>query len=92
MTKKDLIDNVCVNSNFQRKEAAEMVETFFDLLKDTLAAGEEVKVSGFGKFVISKKHDRKGRNPQTGELLTITSRKVVSFKPSAILKQSLNPD
>jgi len=60
-TKIDLVENVCVNSNLDRKEAVEIVEIFLYLVKNTLAAGEEVKVSGFGKFVVNQKHDRKGR-------------------------------
>jgi len=54
MTKNDLVENVCVNSNLDRKEAVEIVETFLDLVESTLAAGEEVKVSGFGKFVVNQ--------------------------------------
>jgi len=90
MTKKDLIENVRSNSNLQRKEAEEIVEYFLDIIKETLASGEEVKVSGFGKFVVHQKHDRLGRNPQTGESLTITARKILTFKPSILLKQEIN--
>jgi integration host factor subunit alpha len=87
MTKKDLIENVRSNSNLQRKEAEEIVESFLDIIKETLASGEEVKISGFGKFIVHQKHDRLGRNPQTGESLTITARKILTFKPSILLKQ-----
>lgn len=90
MTKKDLIENVRSTSNIQRKEAEEIVESVLDILKDTLASGEEIKVSGFGKFVVHQKYDRPGRNPQTGEPLTITARKILTFKPSILLKQELN--
>jgi integration host factor subunit alpha len=90
MTKRDLIENVRINSNLQRREAEDIVDSFLDLIKDTLASGEEIKVSGFGKFVVNSKNDRKGRNPQTGESLTITSRRIVTFKPSTILKQQIN--
>ncbi|MEI8355049.1 MAG: integration host factor subunit alpha [Deltaproteobacteria bacterium] len=92
MTKKDLIDNVYSNSCFQRKEAEEIVESVLDIMKETLISGEEVKIAGFGKFIVHQKRDRKGRNPQTGEPLTITARKILTFKPSAMLKQNINVD
>ena len=90
MTKKDLIENVRSSSNLQRKEAEEIVESFLDIIKETLASGEEIKVSGFGKFIVNQKRDRKGRNPQTGEPLTITARRILTFKPSILLKQEMN--
>jgi integration host factor subunit alpha len=90
MTKKDLIENVRFRSNLQRKEAEEIVESFLDIIKETLASGEEIKVSGFGKFIVNQKRDRKGRNPQTGEPLTITARRILTFKPSILLKQEMN--
>ncbi|MHC1698881.1 MAG: integration host factor subunit alpha [Geobacteraceae bacterium] len=90
MTKKDLIENVRSTSNLKRKEAEEIVESVLDIIKETLASGEDLKVSGFGKFVVHQKHDRKGRNPQTGESLNITARKILTFKPSILLKQEIN--
>lgn len=92
MTKNDLIDAVRAATNCPKIEAIDIVENVLDILKDTLASGEEVKISGFGKFVVNRKKDRTGRNPQTGETLTITARKVLSFKPSTLLKQHLNMD
>lgn len=90
MTKRDLNENVRSTSNLQRKEAEEIVESILDIIKNTLASGEEVKITGFGKFIVHQKHDRTGRNPQTGEPLTITARKILTFKPSTILKQEIN--
>lgn len=90
MTKYDLIEKVRDISGFQRKEAEGMVESVLEIIKDSLASGDEVKITGFGKFVVHQKHDRTGRNPQTGEPLTITARKILTFKPSIILKQELN--
>lgn len=90
MTKRDLIEKVRDINGFQRKEAEGMVESVLEIIKDTLASGEEVKIAGFGKFIVHQKHDRTGRNPQTGEPLTITARKILTFKPSIILKQELN--
>lgn len=92
MTKKDLIEKVRDISGFQRKEAEEMVGSILDIIKNTLACGEEVKITGFGKFSVHQKHDRTGRNPQTGEPLTINARKILTFKPSIIFKQELNGD
>lgn len=90
MTKRDIIEKVRDISNLQRKEAEGMVESVLEIIKETLASGEEVKIAGFGKFIVHQKHDRTGRNPQTGEPLTITARKILTFKPSIILKQELN--
>jgi integration host factor subunit alpha len=61
-------------------------------MKDTLASGENLKISGFGNFEVNQKHDRRGRNPQTGETMIITARKVLTFKPSGVLKQAINAD
>lgn len=92
MTKKDLVNNIQEQSNLLKKEAEQVMESVLDIIKETLASGEEVKISGFGKFVIQQKHDRTGRNPQTGEPLTITARKILTFKPSSLLKQNINGD
>ncbi len=92
MTKADIIEAVRSRSNLPKRDADEIVESLLDLLKDTIASGEDVKISGFGKFVVHQKHDRRGRNPQTGESITITARKILTFKPSMLLKQELNED
>jgi integration host factor subunit alpha len=91
MTKADIVDNVYDNvGGLSKKEAAEIVETVFDALKETLARGEKIKVSGFGNFVVRDKHARVGRNPQTGEEITISARRVLTFKPSQVLKDAIN--
>lgn len=93
MTKADIIENVYEKlGGFSKKESAEIVELVFETVKDTLARGEKIKVSGFGNFVVRKKRERVGRNPQTGEEIKITARKVLTFKPSQVLKNALNPD
>ena len=92
MTKADLIENVRVESVLSKKEAVEIVESVLAILKETLSSGEAVKVSGFGKFYVTQKRNRNGRNPQTGESLTINARKVLTFKPSTLLKQKINKD
>lgn len=92
MTKADLIENVRVESGLSKKEAVEIVESVLAILKETLSSGAAVKVSGFGKFYVTQKSNRNGRNPQTGESLTINARKVLTFKPSTLLKQKINKD
>jgi integration host factor subunit alpha len=92
MTKSDIVESVLAKRNLPKREAAEIVDTLLDIIKDTLESGEQVKISGFGKFEVHQKHDRRGRNPQTGESITITARKVLTFKPSILLKQELNED
>ena len=67
-----------------------MVDEVFEIIQDTLINGEEVKIANFGNFEVRQKKSRKGRNPQTGEALEISARKVLSFKPSVMLKRELN--
>ena len=91
MTKADIIENVYEKvGGFSKKEAAEIVETVFDTIKETLERGEKIKISGFGNFVLRDKRQRQGRNPQTGDPITITERRVLNFKASQLLKQALN--
>ena len=75
---------------FSKRESAEIVDTVFELMKDCLAVGEKIKVSGFGNFVVRNKRERIGRNPHTREAITITARRVVTFKASQILKAAVN--
>jgi len=90
MTKADIIESVYEKIGFSKKEAAEAVELVFETMKSTLASGEKIKVSGFGNFVVRGKRARVGRNPQTGDVITISERKVLTFKPSQVLKDALN--
>jgi integration host factor subunit alpha len=90
MTKADLIENVYLKTGFSKKESAEIVEMVFELIKTTLEQGEKIKIAGFGNFVIKEKATRRGRNPQTGEEIEITSRRILTFKPSQVLKASIN--
>ena len=91
MTKADIVENVYEKlGGFTKKEAADMVDVVFETIKDTLANGEKLKISGFGNFVVRSKRERVGRNPQTGEEITISARRVLTFKPSQVLKNSLN--
>lgn len=90
MTKADLVSVICERTEFSGKEAIELVDELLEVIKGTLEAEEEVKIAGFGKFVVKRKTERRGRNPQTGEEITIDGRKILSFKPSGILKGRLN--
>ena len=90
MTKADLIENVYLKTGFSKKESAEIVETVFDLIKSTLEEGEKIKIAGFGNFVVKEKATRRGRNPQTGEEIEISARKILTFKPSQVLKNAIN--
>jgi integration host factor subunit alpha len=91
MTKADIVENVHERvGGFSRKEAAELVELVFEILKETLGKGEKVKISGFGNFVVRQKKERVGRNPQTGEEITISARRVLTFQVSPVLKESIN--
>ena len=90
MTKADIVEKVYEKIGFSKKEASELVEMVFGTLKDRLVDGEKVKVSGFGKFEVREKKSRIGRNPQTGERITISARRVLNFSPSQVLKAMLN--
>ena len=90
MTKADIVEKVYQKIGFSKKEAAELVEMVFNQLKTVLHNGDKVKISGFGNFVVREKKSRVGRNPQTGEQITISARRVLTFKPSQVLKAMLN--
>lgn len=93
MTKNDIVAAIHGRvGGFSKKEAADIVDLVFETVKETLGRGEKIKISGFGNFVLRDKRQRRGRNPQTGEPLTITERRVLTFKASQILKAMLNPD
>jgi integration host factor subunit alpha len=90
VTKADIIESVYEKVGFSKKEAAEVVEMVFDTIKETLERGEKIKISGFGNFIIRDKKSRVGRNPQTGEEIEISARRVLTFRPSQVLKNALN--
>ncbi|MBR5998371.1 MAG: integration host factor subunit alpha [Deltaproteobacteria bacterium] len=90
MTKADIVDQVYVKTGLSKKESADIVEKVFELVKETVAKGEKIKIAGFGNFVVKEKSTRRGRNPQTGEEIEISSRRILTFKPSQILKSAIN--
>jgi integration host factor subunit alpha len=90
MTKADIVERIYEKVGYSKKEATEIVESIFEVVKRRLEKAEKVKVSGFGNFVVNEKRPRKGRNPQTGEEIVITGRRVLTFKASQVLKKTMN--
>jgi|SRR3989338_2509456 len=90
ITKADLVEQVYEKIGFSKKEASDLVELVFDLVKESLEQNQKIKISGFGNFVVRQKKARVGRNPQTGNSITISARKVLTFRPSQVLKNALN--
>ena len=90
MTKADIIRNVHERMGISKSDSARFIESVFDIIKETLARGEDVKISGFGKLNIKEKAARRGRNPQTVEEMKISARRVLTFKSSQVLKKALN--
>ncbi len=92
LTKKDLKDSITNQLNISTEESGELFETLIETIKETLESGEDVMISGFGKFSVQNKNERRGRNPSTGEDLFLESRRVVSFKFSGRLRDWINED
>lgn len=92
MTKADLVELLYERMGSSKKGMGEVVEAVFEIMKESLRRGEKVKISSFGSFVVCHKHARRGRNPQTGDPITIVSRSVLSFRPSHVLKERVGRD
>jgi integration host factor subunit alpha len=91
MTKAEIVQALYTRvGGFSKKESADIVDLVFEMMKETLGRGEKIKISGFGNFVLRDKRQRPGRNPQTGDPIKISERRVLTFKASQILKQALN--
>jgi len=90
MNKKKIIEEIHEKIGFSRRETLAIVDSAIELMKGALAKGEPVMISSFGKFSPRERKARKGRNPQTGETITIPARKVVTFKVSRVLKERIN--
>lgn len=90
MTKAEIVEKIYEKVGFSKRESADIVDQVFEIMKETLQTGEKIKVSGFGNFVVRSKRKRIGRNPHTREAITISARKVVTFKASQILKNAVN--
>jgi len=90
LTKIEIVDMLNEHIGIPKVEYIRIVESFFDIIKSELEKGNPVMVSGFGKWTVKSKRERIGRNPQTGETLSISARKVVTFKESVVLRDALN--
>lgn len=90
MTKADIVEALYEKVGFSKKEAADLVELVFDTIKSTLSQGQKIKISGFGNFVVREKRSRVGRNPQTGQSIEISARRVLTFRPSQVLRAEVN--
>jgi len=92
LTKQDLIQELCGNLRLTRSEPADLIEKLLELMKSTLASGEDLVISRFGKFYVLEKNSRRGRNPCTGDDLILDARRVMAFRPSGVLRRKLNGD
>ena len=90
LTKANIVETICVKNGFSKKQSIETLETLLEIIKQTLESGDDVLVSGFGKFCVRHKKERKGRNPATGEDMMLKPRKVVTFRCSSKLKDKVN--
>ena len=90
MTKADIAERIAVSINTTRKDGLDIADLVFELMKKTLVQEGKLKIAGFGVFEVKEKHARRGRNPQTGEEMTITPRRILTFKASQVWKQGLN--
>jgi len=90
LTKAAIIGHVADHLGCVKREAEDYVESVLAIMKETLESGETLKIAGFGSFIVKQKVARRGRNPQTGDKITIEARRVVTFKPSTILRAAIN--
>lgn len=90
LTKKSIIDHIQNELGFQKNKSVEITETLLEIIKSTLESGDDVLISGFGKFCVKEKAERKGRNPATGEDAILPARRVVTFKCSGKLRDMIN--
>ncbi len=90
MTKMDLVNSIYSKVGFSKKDSLLIVENVLEIMKSRLEEGEKIKISGFGNFIVREKKPRRGRNPQTGAQITIDGRRILTFKPSNVLRRLLN--
>jgi len=90
LTKADIAQKIADDCGFMKGEAAEVLEKALDIIKKRLIAGEDVMISGFGKWSVRSKHARRGRNPQTGQEIVLDARRVVTWSYSPVLKNVVN--
>ena len=92
LTKTKIVNEIALQNGFPKNQSVEIVETLLELIKSTLESGEDVLFSGFGKFCVREKKQRKGRNPATGEDMMLRPRRVVTFKCSGKLRHKINKE
>lgn len=90
LTKAQLVESIHNKIGLTKNKSSEIVETCLEIIKSELASGEDVLISGFGKFCVREKKERKGRNPATGDAMMLAPRRVVTFKCSGKLKDMIN--
>jgi integration host factor subunit alpha len=90
LTKARIVENLLARNLFTKTVSAQIIDTLFELLKQSLEEGDDVLISGFGKFCVHEKNRRRGRNPKSGEAMTLPPRKVVTFKCSGVLREKIN--
>jgi integration host factor subunit alpha len=90
LTKANIVEEIAEQIGYTKHQSSEMIETLLELIKRSLESGEDVLVSGFGKFCIKTKHERRGRNPATGKDMILEPRRVVTFKCSGRLRDKIN--
>ena len=90
LTKVDIVESVAEQNGLPKNKSFEIVETLLEIIKKSLESGEDVLISGFGRFCVKKKMQRRGRNPATGEDMMLAPRKVVTFKCSGKLRERIN--
>ena len=90
LTKNDIVEKIQSRNGFTKKKSIETVETLLEIIKRSLESGEDVLISGFGKFCIKEKKERRGRNPATGDSMMLAPRRVVTFKCSGKLRDKIN--
>ena len=92
MTKAEIVEQVQSRTSFAQEDAIDVVESLFEMIRERMEKGEDIKLPGFGNFMVRQKRERVGRNPKTGEAIPILARKVISFKPSQVLRDRVNSD
>jgi integration host factor subunit alpha len=90
LTKADIAQAISQKTHHAKTQSRQIVDTLFEIIRETLENGEDILISGFGKFTVREKQERRGRNPQTGEPIILSPRKAVTFKSSGTLKGKVN--
>jgi len=91
LTKANIVEALAEQNGYTKNQSFERIETLLEIIKRTLESGEDVLVSGFGKFCVKEKHERRGRNPSTGEDMMLEPRRVLTFRCSGNLRERINP-